>query len=81
MTSQGGILKNTTGQDRPIWQEFVFCVFCPFWSASIICQALAAWHYTPDLGLLPQFTVCNALLPGHYPTKTIPKRAPGRILT
>ncbi len=47
MTSQGGILKNTTGQDRPIWQEFVFCVFCPFWSASIIMPGIGSMALHP----------------------------------
>jgi hypothetical protein len=33
-------------------------------------QALAAWHYTPNLGFHPQFIVCNALQPGHISTKS-----------
>jgi hypothetical protein len=42
----------------------------PYWLASIIMlgNALAVGHYTPDLRLWLWFTVCIAMLPGHYPT-------------
>ncbi len=43
----------------------------PYWPALIItlCNAMAAGHYTPDIGHHPLFIECKALLTGRYSEK------------